>query len=72
MRSDYCGQIDTSFIDKEVTLCGSLGLSLKSVSYQPVPLSLKLPREINFRNPGCSQDGQAGGAGSFTFCNTSN
>ena len=44
---------------------------LKSVSYQPLPLSRNPTGEINFFNAGLPQLGQSLSSGSLSFCITS-
>lgn len=44
---------------------------LKSVSYQPLPLSLKPAAEIFFENSGCWHSGQSVKGASLNFCKTS-
>ena len=63
----YCAPVARLLSDKFYLLPG-----LKSVAYQPVPLSWKPEDEINLVNAGCPHAGQSASGASENFCNFSN
>ena len=63
----YCAPVARLLSDKFYLLPG-----LKSVAYQPVPLSWKPEDEINLVNAGCPHAGQSASGASEKFCNFSN
>jgi len=65
------GVVDASPVDGDTAVDGALPLPLKSVAYQPDPLSWNPAAVSCFLNEGLLQEGQTSSGASDIFCSTS-